>query len=175
VTRRRAAAGAVLGLTLAVLTGCGVQPRHTLNGGSAARKISAELSERYPGTQPAVTCPGGAPVRAGQTFVCQVTIDGQPVTVTGTITARNGDFSLTPSAAIIPVDRTVEALQTSIRNQAHVLAVAVDCGTRTVVVAPVGGTFTCTATLPGEKPRPVTVIVRDVDGHYSYSLGAPAR
>jgi hypothetical protein len=87
-----------------------------LNGGSAAKKISAELSRRYHGTTPDVTCPSRAPVRAGQRFVCQVTIDGQPLTITGTITASNGAFTLAPSAAIIPIASTVAALEKSING-----------------------------------------------------------
>lgn len=145
-----------------------------MNGGSAAKKISAELSGRYAGTTPGVTCPSGVAVHAGQTFACHVVIDGQSLTITGTITASNGDFTLAPSAAIIPVAQTAMALEQSISKEAHV-PVIVACGSRTVAVVAAGQTFMCTATLRGEKPRPVTVTVRNVEGDTSYTLGPPAR
>lgn len=163
-----------MALGLSLLAGCGVRPHHTLNGGSAAKKISAELSRRYQGTTPDVTCPSGAPVHAGQMFVCQVTIDGQPLTITGTITASDGTFSLAPSAAIIPIASTVTALEKSINGASSVPA-TVTCGSRALLVVTAGKTFTCSATLGAEPPRQVVVTVHNVDGDISYMLVRPAQ
>jgi Domain of unknown function (DUF4333) len=154
------------------LASCGVGPRHTLNAQSVGNQIGAQLATTYSIGIPAVTCPSGVPVHAGQTFVCTTTLDGQAVDIDGTVTSGSGKFTFVPTKAVLVVKTLTKILTMGISRQTH-LGVVVDCGTHAVLVAAVGRSLTCSATVHGERPRHVTVTVLNLLGSVRYVLGRP--
>jgi len=173
---RKVSALAALGCALACLSACGVSvgPHHTLSGPSVAQQVSSQLVKLYKmEAPPAVTCPDGVPSSKGTTFVCTTVIDNQHVDLDGTVTGSNGQFQVVPRDAIIPIPVLVAYLTSSIKQNARVKEVTVDCGDRQFVVVPVGGTITCTATFPRlPAPRTVTTTVVDKEGRVKYALSA---
>jgi hypothetical protein len=159
-------------LGLIAVAGCGVQPHHTISSSSAAAEISAQLSSRYGVTNPPVTCPPNIRAKKGQQFTCTAILDGQPLTIRGTVTASGGSFTINPAEAIVEM-ATVEHELTARITQETGQTPVVSCGRRTLLVLPVGGTFTCVATFTGQPPRAVTVTVVDLNGGFRFSL-APA-
>jgi hypothetical protein len=154
-----------------VLASCGVAHR-TLDAASVEREISQQLATRYSIPAPAVTCPSGVRQTKGQTFLCTTTIEGQTLHLEGTVTAGGGHFTIVPKEAPISVTQTSQRLAQDIEKRTHTSA-EVDCGSHTLLMVPVGQTFSCTVTFPGQPPRPVTVNVIDVQGDFGYTL-APA-
>ena len=163
-----AAAAVVPGL----LAGCGVGPRHTLDAASVEGQIASRLSSQYGAPNPSVLCPKAVPVAVGQEFTCDATIEGQSLTVDGTVTNGSGRFSVSLAATIIEVPHAVAVLQRDIAAQTHV-ATTVDCGRRTVLVVEAGSHFSCTATQAGVD-RAVTVTVVNQQGDVRYSLAPPS-
>jgi len=159
----------VMGLLIGV-AGCGVSPSHTISSTSAAGQIQAQLASRYPGSHPSVTCPGQVPDRVGTTFVCQATLAGQRVDLDATVTGGGGSFTVTPRAAIVSPAKAAGVLAGEISRQTHA-AVTVDCGKAPDLVVAVHGSFDCTATMPGGRPRPVRVTVADIAGNFGFTLG----
>jgi hypothetical protein len=153
-------------LALSLLTACGVSPHHTLNGSSAAQQLKSELEATYPGASVTVTCPGKITARAGATFTCDATLDGQPVRYDAKGTNSNGGISATPQSAVTSVAELINQLQKNIASTKDLPAdkVTVTCGSLHVAVARAGATFQCTASLPGQKPSPVTITYRDSSG-----------
>jgi hypothetical protein len=153
-----------------LVASCGITHR-TFDARSIEREIAGQVATRYSIPAPPVTCPSGVRDATGQTFVCQVTIDGQVLEVKGTVT-KGGQFTPAPQQAIIVVSQTTDRLAQDIGTRFHTTA-HVDCGSRTLLVVPVGQTFACTVTFPGQPPRPVTVKVVDLNGDFGYTV-APA-
>jgi Domain of unknown function (DUF4333) len=144
----------------------------TLDANSVQAQIASQLSARYPVASPHVVCPSGVPASKGQTFLCTATLDGQTLDLDGTVTSGGGHFTISPTEAIIVVDSSTAQLTARIDSQTGAKA-TVSCGTRSVLVVPVGQTFSCMATFPGQHPRAVTVTVIDIQGHLDVKL-APA-
>jgi hypothetical protein len=134
-----------------------------------SHEIASQLSDRYPVGSPTVNCPTGVADTAGATFVCSTVLDGQPVHMDGTVTGSNGQFTVVPDAAIIPIASATSLLTQDITNQTHVRP-RVDCGTLRVAVVAIGRSISCSATFPGQKPRKVTVTVTDRQGDVRYTL-----
>jgi Domain of unknown function (DUF4333) len=149
---------------------CGVTHR-TLDAASVEREIAQQVATRYSIPAPTVKCPSGVRQTKGQTFICTATIEGQTLHLEGTVGAGGGQFTVAPREAIISVSSQTARLADDIASHTHT-APRVDCGPHTVLIVPVGHTFTCTATFPGEPPRPVTVKVLDLRGDFSYTLSA---
>jgi hypothetical protein len=144
----------------------------TLDAASVERQIARQLGSRYSIPTPPVNCPSGVRDRAGQTFACQATIEGQTLHLTGQVTQAGGHFTIAPQEAIVSVSQSTKQLTQDIEKHARTTA-KVDCGPRSLLVIPVGQTFPCTVTFPGQPPRPVTVKVVDVQGDFGYTV-APA-
>jgi hypothetical protein len=144
----------------------------TLDAVSVERQIARQLTSRYAIPAPPVKCPSGVRDAAGQTFICQATIEGQILHLTGTVTKAGGHFTVAPQEAIVSVSQSTKQLAQDIEKHARATA-QVDCGPRTLLVVPVGHTFPCTVTFPGQPPRPVTVKVVDLQGDFGYTV-APA-
>jgi hypothetical protein len=147
-----------------------VSPKHTINASSAASEIAAELRNHYQ-MEPSVQCPSGVPDKKGQTFTCSAVLDAQKVDLEATVTRTGGTFTVNPTSAILVVATVVPEVQASLARSASVPA-AVDCGTRTLLVIPVKGTFTCQATFAGNLPRTVTVTVTNIEGNLQIHLPA---
>jgi Domain of unknown function (DUF4333) len=167
------AAALVAAVASLALGACGVSPRHSLDPVSAEKDIATQLARQYGVPKPAVTCPGGVAVRTGATFVCTTVLDTQPVTLRATIVDSSGRFTATPTKAVIPVRTAAAQIEKSILDQTKRTA-HLNCGSRTVLVVPVGGTFDCTAAIQGLANRQVTVTVTGLHGNLRYSLaGSP--
>ena len=163
-----------VGLVLAgTCAGCGVSPRRTLDGGSVARQIRAEVVRQYdiPASRVTVTCPGGVTEAPGQSFTCQAALDGQTLQIYGTVTSRDGHYRTRPDSAVIEVGSVAGQIQSRIAAQVHA-ATRLSCGTRAVLVVRVGTTFSCTSTALGQNRR-VTVTVDDLQGHVHFSVAPP--
>lgn len=161
-----------MALGILSLASCAVKPQPTLDAGSVSGQIAAQLSARYQVPSPHVVCPAGVPDRKGQIFTCSGTLDGQTVDLDATITGSGGRFTVVPRSAIIVVASRAAQLTADIDRSAHVTS-SVDCGPRAILVVPVGQTFGCQVSFPGQRPREATVKVTDVQGDFDYTV-APA-
>lgn len=168
--RAKAVAGLVA--VAASATACSSAAPRTIDAASAARQISDQLAARYKVAPPPVSCPAGVQAREGRTFVCTTTLEGQPLRMTATVTTASGRFSVQPAESLL-VSATVAAqLAAEITRRAGRTA-TVTCPPPSVIVAPVGRTFDCSATFAGQAARRVTVTVVDGRGDFSFQL-APA-
>ena len=151
---------------------CGVGPHNTLKAASVGSQIASQIASKYAIPAPTVDCPASIPSKAGQKFVCTTTLEGQPVQIDGTVTDNGSHFTPAPAEPIVAVGPTVSLLVDEIAKQTHHTA-RVDCGPHKVLVVALGATFKCTATFAGEKPRPVTVTVTNLEGT-SFRFSLPA-
>lgn len=156
------------------VSGCGVTPAKTLDQTSVQDHISSWLAARYGVNVDAVSCPPSVPARAGETFQCSTTVAGKQVTLLATVADTAGNFHVALGAAIINSKSAGEALSKNLGKTAG-RPVTVSCGTDTStvqVVAP-GGSFTCTATISGQKPVQLTATATraDAKGNVQLSVG----
>lgn len=171
--RRAGQAVAVGAVAVLGATACSSTAGSTINAGSAARQISAELAARYHLSPPAVTCPSGVPARKGRTFVCTATLGGQPARLDATVTGNSGRFTIS-SADPILVPSSVAAQLTGEIKARTGQQPSVSCPGGPVVVVPVQRSLTCSATFSGQAPRTVTVTVVDRRGDFSFQLAPPS-
>ena len=154
----------------AALSACGVGPRRTLAASSIESEIATGLARQYqfaPGLI-SVACPGAVPEVPGQAFICRATLDGQALSLDGTVTSTGGRYSIQPTSAVISGGPLVSELRSRITTQLHARA-QVTCGTRVVLVVAAGGSFSCQAVVLGQ-PRRVTVTVVDLRGNVRFTV-----
>jgi hypothetical protein len=156
-------------LACCTIASCDVGPSHSLNSGSVENQILKQLSARYPMTGRVVTCPGKIPDKVGYRFTCTVAFDGGTVHLHGQVTSSKGSYNIEPDQAIVSTAQAATTLEADIAANTHASA-KVDCGPVMVKVVPVGGQFSCQASISGEGARQVTVTVVDLDGHFRYSV-----
>lgn len=149
-------------------SGCGLGTDHSLNARSLDSQITAQLKSRYPVSRVEVSCPSGVKEKVGSGFSCSATLDGQRLTLDGTVTSAGGKYSIHPAEAIVVSTQAAAALQQEIGAQLH-QAVSVDCGQPAVRVVAAGGQFECAAMIGGQS-RGVSVTVLDASGHTRFSL-----
>jgi hypothetical protein len=162
-------AAAIAGTSVA---GCSAGPRTTISSASAGHQVAAQLTARYHPSALAVTCPAGVPARAGQKFSCSATIDGQAVRMEAVVTSGSGAFTVTPADAIFAAPAVIAQLEAEIAGQTGQRP-TISCPGPGVLVVPVGATFSCSASFPGEAPRAVTIRAANSKGDFGYQL-APA-
>ncbi|HVA75603.1 MAG TPA: DUF4333 domain-containing protein [Acidimicrobiales bacterium] len=156
-----------------ILSSCDVGPSHTLNPKSVQSQIAKQLSSRYPVSGVLVVCPGKIPDQVGFKFSCTVSFNGGTVRLDGEVTSSKGSYNIRPEEAIISTAQAATTLESDISAQVHATT-KVDCGPVSVKVVPVGGQFSCQATITGQGTRRVTVTVEDLDGHFRYSVAPPS-
>lgn len=156
----------------AAAASCGVGPSHTLNPKSVQTQIQNQLSSRYPVTDVRVSCPGKIPDQVGFRFTCSAAFNGGTVRLDGAVTSSKGSYSIQPDEAIVSTDQAAGTLGNEISANLH-SPTKVDCGPVKVKVLPVGGQFSCQASVTGQGTRQVLVTVDDLDGHFRYSVTAP--
>ena len=160
-----------------VAGGCGTAPARTISAASAAEQIASQLHGRFGVGALSVRCPDAVPARPGTRFVCPARVEGQSVDIDATVTDPNGSFVVTPAAPIVVLADVAGRLAGQIQARAGTRP-AVTCPPppgepgATVRVAPVGSSLECSATFPGQPPRPVTVTIVDGKGDFSFSLPA---
>ena len=133
--------------------------------------MANDLSLRTGMPAPVVRCPAHVTVKQGGTFTCTTTIDGQALGLKVTMTNDKWAFTSQPLEAVLLVAKAVKAMEDGIDRQTGEKA-TVDCGSRTVLVAHPGDTFTCTATAKSQR-QAVTVTVRDLAGTLDYRTTTP--
>jgi Domain of unknown function (DUF4333) len=162
------AGAAAAGLLLA---GCGTGGGRPLDVAGAERQMANDLSLRTGMPAPVVRCPAHVTVKQGGTFTCSTVLDGQALSLKVTLTNGKGAFTSQPLEAVLLVAKAVKAMEDGIDRQTGEKA-TVDCGSHTVLVAPVGDTFSCTATAKGQC-QAITVTVRDLAGTLDYRTTTP--
>lgn len=167
---RRATALLAAALASCTAASCDVGPTHSLNSKSVESQILQQLASRYPMSGRVVVCPEKIPDKVGYRFTCSVAFDGGTVRLSGEVTSSKGSYNIQPDQAIVSTAQAASTLEADIAATTHAHA-TVDCGPLLVRVLPVGGQFTCHASITGEGTRPVTVDVVDLNGHFRYSLG----
>jgi hypothetical protein len=131
--------------------------------------IAKQLKARYPAARVKVNCPNGVKETAGTGFSCAAMLDGQLVSLDGTVTSGRGRYSIQPAEAIVVSAKAAASLMQQISTQLHE-DVTVDCGSVPFRVVPPGGQFGCAAVIPGQSPRQVTVTVQDTAGNMRFSF-----
>ena len=113
-------------------------------------------------------CPAGVQSQAGARFTCTATLDGQQLPLAGTVTDARGHFQLRPADAVI-VTSAADAQIADHLAKAIGRRVAVSCAVPALLVAKVGRTFGCTATVAGVR-RQVVVTVTSLAGGLRYRV-----
>jgi len=157
-------------LAAAALLGAAAGCSHTLDANSASQAIARKLADSTGLPAPKVSCPPSIDVKSGGVFDCTTELDGQPLTIRGSMTDSSGGFTVKPSAAIVIVAKVVGAIMTNVDTTTQ--KAAVDCGTRTVLIQAPGQAFRCRATAGG-LTRNVTVTVTDLEGHVHFEFAPP--
>ena len=160
---------AAIGALAALVAGCSSGPARTLNAGSVAGQISAQLATRYHLDAPQVSCPPRVPARPGQVFVCSAVLDGQRVRLDATVTSGSGAFTIEPEEAVLVPASVASQLAERIAARAGT-SPAVSCPGGPVVVIALHHSLTCTATFSGQAPRQVVVTVVDRRGDFGFQL-----
>lgn len=157
---------------VSLMSSCDVGPSHTLNPTSVQTQIEKQLSARYSVSDVLVSCPRKIPDDVGFKFSCNAAFDGGRVRLKGVVTSSKGSYSILPDEAIVSTAQAAGTLETDISADLRAPA-TVDCGPVKVKVLPVGGQFTCQASVTGQGTRQVLVTVDDLDGHFRYSVASP--
>ena len=150
------------------LAGCSLSARNSLSSASVESKIASELANSYRIAAPPVHCPRSIPAQVGSTFTCVATLEGQPLRVVGTVTSSRGHVDVHPTSAVV-VAETAEAEIGKSLSATFGQPVTVSCPIPSLLVAPVGHTFGCTANIAGVG-RQVAVTVTNVAGELSYRV-----
>jgi hypothetical protein len=158
----------MIGVAAAGASSCGVGVHHMLDAKSVGRQIGSNLASQYQIPAPAVQCPNNVPATRGRTFTCTTALDGQPLTINGTVTDGSGHFGISLTQAVLPTAHAISVLQANVAAQTH-LPTTVTCGPRLVLVVRVGQTFHCTAHQGGVS-RGLSSTVESTSGQVRYSL-----
>jgi hypothetical protein len=140
---------------MAALAGCSltsIKGRDTLSATSVEAKIAAQLTRNYPVAPPKVDCPLSVPARVGSKFSCTTKLDGQVLSLAGTVTST-----------VIVVSAAEAQIGKSLARTFKAAATDVSCGTRALLVTSPGRTFTCAAVIAGTH-RQVVVTVTNLAG-----------
>ncbi|HXW80149.1 MAG TPA: DUF4333 domain-containing protein, partial [Acidimicrobiales bacterium] len=141
---------ALLGAT-AGLAGCSISARNSLSSASVEAKIASELATSYDIAPPPVHCPRQVPAEVGSTFTCVATLEGQHLQVVGTVTSSRGHVEVHPTSAVVVAEKAEAEIGKSL-SATFGQPVTVSCPIPSLLVAPVGHTFQCTAHVAGVDP-----------------------
>ncbi len=150
------------------LAGCSLEAHSTVSASSVERRIASELASSLHISPPAVHCPGPIPARVGTKFTCTAVIDGQVLQVVGTVTGTHGNVEVHPSDAVIMASKAEAEIAKSLSARLG-RPVPVSCDVPPVLVAPVGHSFECTATIAGVRRRIVVTVV-NLSGELSFRV-----
>ena len=128
--------------------------------------IEDGLAGDLPVTIADADCPEVEDPTDGTTFECTATLDGQPLTVVGTVTdAENGSVNVVFGDAVLDV----AALETAAAEQLGT-DITVECGDEAYLVQEVDAVFECDAADAGGNTAVVAVTVNDVAGNVSFEV-----
>ena len=160
-----AAIGVAVGALL--LTGCS----NSLDGDKLIDLIEGDLADDLGAPITDVECPEVSDPSEGDTFECDVQIDGQPGTVTGTVTdADDGTVSVVVADTVLGVEALEGFISEDLAANPQVGEVDIDCGDTTVIVTEPDATFECAASDAAGGEGVVVVTVLDAEGAVSYEL-----
>jgi hypothetical protein len=151
---------------VAALAGCSltsIKGRDTLSATSVEAKIAAQLTRNYAVSSPKVDCPLSVLARVGSKFSCTTKLDGQVLSLAGTVTGPHGRVVVRPTSTIIVVSAAEAQIGKSLAKTFKAAATNVSCGTRALLVTSPGRTFTCAAVIAGTH-RQVVVTVTNLAG-----------
>jgi hypothetical protein len=149
-------------------SGCSLQATSSLSAKSLETMVARELATNYHMRPPAVHCPAGIPDKIGSKFACRARIDGQPLTLAGTVTGTHGAVMLHPTSAVVTISVARQKLAASLAKTFG-RPVTVVCSAPPLLVAKAGGVFRCTAQVAGIR-RQLVVTVTDLEGHLRYRV-----
>jgi len=142
----------------------------TLDTAQAERQI-AQATEDQAGVAPTdVSCPADVEARAGATFTCSASLDGQPITFTVMQTDGDGNIRMDSDNTFVDVATVEASLDEQLGQAAGVEVVSTcDTGGHAVLVDGVGAPIPCTVTNAGDASDSVAVTATvDEDGAVSY-------
>lgn len=153
------------------LAGCSltsIKARDTLSAASVEAKIAAQLVKSYDVAAPSVHCPVSVPAQVGSKFTCTTTLDGQVLTVAGTVTGARGRLMVHPTSAIVVTSAAQAEIAKSLRTTFG-QPVTVSCAAPALLVTSVGHSFGCAADV-GNIRRQLVVTVTDLAGALRYRV-----
>ncbi len=166
---RRTSALLITAVSALALVGCSASVSvggKTLDRDDLHALIEDQLAGDLPVTIADADCPEVEDPADGDTFECTATLDGQPVTVVGTVTdAENGTVNVVFGDAVLDV----AALESTTAEQLGE-GITVECGDENYLVQEVGASFECEATDSSGATAAVAVTVNDVAGNVSFEV-----
>jgi hypothetical protein len=169
----RRSTGKIIGIVVAVLVVlAGLAVGALLLFGKSTldqSKIQSEIvriTQDAAGIAPtAVTCPSGVEAKAGNTFTCTATLDGQPVSYTVSQDDDKGNVHI-QSSGFVAVPRIEQLLTDRVGAQSGVTVTAECADGKQVVVGGPGTTISCTVTNSQDAADTlqVTGTVTDLNG-----------
>jgi hypothetical protein len=118
-----------------------------------------------------VTCPETRPLKAGDTFDCQVEIDHGKTAVTVTQTDEAGNINMKTPNLVLKVGDLEKMIASNIKQNSGADA-TVDCGPKFRPSVP-NETFECQAKAGADTAK-IKVTVKDTQGNVSFeTVGAP--
>ncbi len=154
---------AIAGAGLSLLAGCGEQPGY--QAGPVENHLRTSQAALF-GDQEVerATCPTDLTLLEGMTFTCTLTVAGAELPFRVTLTdvrTEQVTVKARPAGVLLAADRVRDHVRTTLPRTFK--GADVDCG-GAYVVAKVGSKLDCRLTL-GSQEKPLTVTVRDDEGH----------
>jgi hypothetical protein len=132
----------------------------SINRADAEKQVTA-AAEQLIGVAPQdLSCPADVEVRAGGTFTCTASVEGQPVSFTVTQKDDQGTVEITTDNAFVAVAAVQDDISAQVEQAAQVtVTTTCDAGGRTVLVDPAGTQLSCTVSNAHDSSRSVDVVV----------------
>ena len=144
----------------------------TIDEARAAAAITEQISSQVGADiDVTISCPPDQALKAGGTFDCTGTVDGQPITVAVTQKDAEGNISYESKESLVELAQAAKAIadDTSTKVSAKVTASCPGPNGATWFVGGPGTTFTCTIT-EGTDSATVLVTVKDNEGSISWKV-----
>lgn len=162
--RRRSAAA--LGLA-ALLGACGAAK--TISTEQLVSDITTAMQDDYGLEAQAVTCPPSVEVQEGDSFDCEVMLDGGVLTITVVQTDAEGTLRFVAADAVVYLADVVDRIQRQFEQQRG-RRVTVECGDGEVFVGQADDAFECTLRDRAGASATMTVTVLGPKGDVSFDL-----
>ena len=144
----------------------------TIDEARAAAAITEQISSQVGAdVDVTISCPPGQELKAGGTFDCTGTVDGQPITVVVTQKDADGNITYESKESLVELAKAEKAIadDTTKKVGSTVTAACPGPPGATWFVGGPGTTFTCTIT-EGADTATVVVTVEDNEGSISWKV-----
>jgi hypothetical protein len=173
----RAWAGAILaGAVAMAIGGCSASVSiggKKIDAGKLERSISETVSGSVGVVPERVDCPDDVALKKGHTFQCTARVNGQDAAVRVTQSDDDGNVRFENVDALLSTQKLVDAIANGV-NQQTGRRVTVNCGSRQVLVEPVGARLSCQAVTASGESETITVNVLDRQGNVNWRLDGSA-